>query len=93
VDVGPHMDEQSQFRELLDAAREFLPPSALTTCRSLNEHGEWEIALGHCKYHLQDVQLPAAVSTMLIACEQRFGIGAAQRRPNQSLHRTASGRR
>ena len=87
------MDEQSQFGELLDAARDYLPSSVHTTCRSLNEHGEWEIALGHCKYHLQGVQLPTAVSAKLIACEQRFGIGASQRRPNQSLHRTASGRR
>lgn len=87
------MDEQSQFRELLNATADYLPQSALITCRSLNEHGEWEIAFAHCKYHLQGVQLPYAVSMMLIACEQRFGLGATQRRPNQSLHRTAFGRR
>jgi hypothetical protein len=93
------MDEQSQFGELLSAARDYLPPSVLTTCLGLNEHGEWEIALGHCIHHLQGVQLPSAVSAMLVACEQRFGTGtgsgtgAAQRRPTQSLCRTVSGRR
>jgi hypothetical protein len=68
------VDEPAQFRELLNAARAFLPASVVATCESLNEHGEWELALSHCRYYLEAPgrPLPEAVVALVAACEARF---------------------
>jgi len=70
------MNEQYLIQKLLLAAKNHLPASVITTCESLNIHGEWELALGVCKYHLQDVQVSDAVTALLAACE--MGIGASK---------------
>jgi hypothetical protein len=68
------MDEQSQFREVLDAVRTILPASVVTTCENLNAHGEWELALSHCQIYLQESGeiLPTPVVERIAACEARF---------------------
>ncbi len=68
------MDEQALFRELLQAARALLPAPIAATCESLNEHGEWELALSHCRYYLEasGMALPEAVAALVAACEDRF---------------------
>ena len=47
------MDEQSQFGELLSAARDYLPPSVLTTCLAsmnmVSGKSRWVIAYITCK--------------------------------------------
>ena len=73
------MDESSQFRELLDAARVLLLASVVDTCESLNEHGEWALALSHCRYYLemQGQPLPEAVGALAAVCEARFKAAGA----------------
>lgn len=68
------MDEQSQFRNLLSAAQPYLPAAVVATCESLNEHGEWEMALSHCQFHLiaVAVSVPDSVRELVTACETRF---------------------
>ena len=83
--VGPLMDEQQQFEQVLDAARAFLPSAVVATCESLNGHGEWELALGHCESHLVGVELPAHVAELFAACALRFR-GQAGLKPNSSFN-------
>lgn len=68
------MDEQAQFKEVLDEVRHLLPSSVISTCESLNGHGEWEIALSHCQYHLQasNAQLSIRAMSLIEACEAKF---------------------
>jgi hypothetical protein len=72
------VDEQALFRELLQAARALLPAPVAVTCESLDEHGEWELALSHCRYYLEasGTALPEAVAVLVAACEDRFRSGA-----------------
>jgi hypothetical protein len=68
------MDEQTQFRNLLREAQAYLPPSVVATCESLNEHGEWEVALSHCQFSLAQagVNVPDSIQKLVVACEKRF---------------------
>lgn len=86
------MNEQEQFAKALLAVHSFLPESVVATCESLNAHGEWELALSHCRFHLQGVQVPDSVGALLAACEEKFGIGTSSGRPNQSLEPTRVGK-
>ncbi len=76
------MDEQTLFRELIREARALLPAAVTATCESLNEHGEWELALSHCRFYLEvpGVVLPEAVARLVADCERRFrpqgGVGS-----------------
>ncbi len=67
-------DEQALFRELLEVAKGLLPARVVATCECLNEHGEWELALSHCRYYLQEsgLSLPETVAALAAACEDRF---------------------
>ena len=65
------MDELTQFSLLLSKLCEALPSEAFRTCESLNEHGEREMALDHCVFHL--VEVPLSTKMELMACAQRFG--------------------
>jgi len=67
-------DEQHQFNEMLDSVRAVLPGSVVATCESLNTHGEWEMALSHCKAHLKGYQISERAASLVAACEERFGI-------------------
>jgi hypothetical protein len=71
------VNEPSQIRELLGAARDLLPASVVATCESLNEHGEWELALSHCRFHLDasGKVLSEAVVALVAGCEARFKAG------------------
>lgn len=66
------MDEQQQFLEALESVRALLPVSVIATCESLNKHGEWELALGHCLHHLEGAELSQDVVWLLNACRSRF---------------------
>jgi hypothetical protein len=68
------MDEQLQFRTLLRAVQPYLPSSVVATCESLNEHGEWEEALSHCRFHLDAVadSIPDSVRELVAACAIRL---------------------
>jgi hypothetical protein len=81
------MDEQSQFRELLAEVRLLLPPAVATTCESLNEHGEWELALGHCQFHLQSsgAVLSERASVLLSLCSARLTPRRSQELPNNAF--------
>jgi len=78
--LGASMDEQAQLKEVLEAVRNLLPSSVITTCESLNGHGEWEIALSHCLYHLKtsNIQLSTHTMQLIEACEARFRNGSKQ---------------
>ncbi|MCX7289663.1 hypothetical protein [Janthinobacterium sp.] len=65
------MDESTQFSLLLSKLHEALSSEVFRTCESLNGHGEWEMALNHCVYHLAKV--PLATKMELMACAQGFG--------------------
>ncbi|UUZ48577.1 hypothetical protein LP420_38725 [Massilia sp. B-10] len=69
------MDEPAEMNFVLSQVRESLPEEVLRTCESLNGHGEWEMALGHCVHHLSAVS-PAA-KMALEATAQRFGASDA----------------
>jgi len=68
------MNEQEQLNVVLDAVRPLLPDSVMATCENLNAHGEWEMALSHCVWHLRkkETVLSAEVKTLIEACEKRF---------------------
>lgn len=68
------MDEQAKFKKMLDEVRHLLPSSVISTCESLNGHGEWEIALSHCQYHLQAInaQLSENAKKLIEDCKARF---------------------
>jgi hypothetical protein len=72
------MDEQAQLNQVLNEVRHLLPSSVIITCESLNGHGEWEIALSHCKYHLQAtrVQLSEHAKQLIATCEAKFSNGS-----------------
>jgi hypothetical protein len=83
------MDEQSQFKEALEAIRQFLPDAVFATCECLNDHGEWEIALTHCQFYLKDVSVPDKPASLIAACAERFclttpGMMGKQDLPKQS---------
>jgi len=65
------MDESTKFSLLLSKVHDALPSEVLRACESLNGHGEWEMALGHCVYHLAGV--PLSTKMELMACAKRFG--------------------
>jgi hypothetical protein len=46
------MDPQVAFSKVLAELRGSVPPSVEATCLSLNEHGEWELALSHLEANL-----------------------------------------
>lgn len=64
------MDEPTRLSLLLSKVRETLPAEVFQTCQSLNEHGEWEMALDHCVFHLTAV--PLAIEMELMACAHCF---------------------
>jgi hypothetical protein len=68
------MDEPSQFGESLHDARALLPPADFVACESLNGHGERELALSHCRYHLEAFVHPLleTVRALVTPCELRF---------------------
>jgi hypothetical protein len=79
------IDEQSQFKEMLDAVRELLPDSVVSTCEGLNGHGEWELALSHCLYYLEDVPLSDHAKELIFACSERFRPTTPGVAPNKSF--------
>lgn len=68
------MDESTQLSLLLSAVSKTLPREVLHTCESLNSHGEWEMALDHCVFHL--AQVSPTTKMDLMACAQRFRASA-----------------
>ena len=84
------MDEQQQFLEALESVRALLPVSVVTTCESLNQHGEWELALGHCMYHLQGAELPQNSVLLIDACQARFQSNNSTAVPRKAFRRTTS---
>jgi hypothetical protein len=85
------MDEQQQFIEALDSVRVLLPDTVVATCESLNQHGEWELALGHCLHHVQGIQLPEKAASLLDACRARFQPAKPAQVPNPQFQRTPNG--
>jgi hypothetical protein len=69
------MDKPTQLSLLLSKVRETLPAEVFRTCESLNGHGEWEMALDHCVFHLTAV--PLATKVELMACAHCFGSSEA----------------
>jgi hypothetical protein len=65
------MDEYTQLRSVLSKVSEALPRAVFRTCESLNEHGEWEMALDHCICHLTAVS--PSTKMEILACAKRFG--------------------
>ena len=64
------VDAQSQFRELLKEVTPLLPAAVAMTCEGLSDHGKWDLALSHCRYHLQssDAVLSERGSALLAVC-------------------------
>jgi hypothetical protein len=75
---GDSYPDTGGFKEVINEVRNLLPSSVITTCESLNGHGEWEIALNHCLYHLKasDIQLSTHAKQLIEACEARFNNGS-----------------
>jgi hypothetical protein len=69
------MDESNQLSSLLSKLHETLAGEVFRTCESLSEHGEWEMALDHCVFHLTAVSPATKMERM--ACAQCFGSSEA----------------
>ena len=67
------MDPQATLRKVLADLRSSVPSSVAATCESLNEHGEWELALSHLEVNLpKSYSMPTGTLELIERCKAAF---------------------